>query len=122
VDDDEKFLARLESYGVTQVRQMHLAGEWAPTLVSTVLSWLSKKDQEERLRVEDSQADQVEIARSAKDAAWAAARAAERAANAAEIANKRAVKAIIIAAISAVISIAIPLLSILVTHHDATIR
>jgi hypothetical protein len=80
------------------------------------IKWLEGKDQESERRREASQAEQIEIARSAKDAAWAAALAAERAATAAEKANIRATIALVIAAIS----IAATIIGVWVVHRDST--
>ncbi len=59
----------------------------------------------ERSRKESSQAEQMEISRSAKDAAWAAADAARDAATEAREANKHAKRANIIAALAIVVAI-----------------
>jgi hypothetical protein len=75
----------------------------------TALEWLAEKHQEAARLAAASQAEQIEIARSAKDAAWAAARAAEKA-------NRRATAALMLAAISIVATIILGLVS----HSDTT--
>lgn len=71
-----------------------------PPLVAE--AWLRQKDQERAdalaLRNEASQAEHLEIARSAKDAAWEAARAAKHA-------NRIATAALIAAAVAIAVSI-----------------
>jgi hypothetical protein len=85
---------------------------------SAAIRWLAQKDEEsERLRLA-SQAEQIEIARSAKDAAWTAAEAALRAATAAERANTRATIALIIAAISIAITVASSFVSHVYSAHS----
>jgi hypothetical protein len=107
--------ARLESFGVARVRlQATTTGFGFPFQISA-LDWLAELDDAERARNATSQSEQIDIARSAKDAAWAAAKAAERAAAAAENANKRANIALALAAISIVATIILGLLS----HFDA---
>ena len=104
--------ARFEQIGVNQVRsQLPL---WSGKIHLAAIEWLAEKDQESLRLSESSQAEQTEIARSAKDAAWAAARAAERAATAAEKANTRATIALIIAVASIIASI----IGVIVVHHD----
>jgi hypothetical protein len=99
--DDKSIVGYLETLGEPQVRRLMSDGGMPPNTHSAALRWLSEIDREsERIR-EASQAEQLEIARSAKDAAWAAARAAERA-------NTRATIAIVIAIASAIIAIVIP--------------
>jgi hypothetical protein len=106
--DDPVLLARLEELGEVHARILQSSAGFPQTSQRAVIKWLAKKDQESTRIREASQAEQLEIARSAKDAAWVAARAAERAARAAEAANRRATIAIIIAAASAIIAIVIP--------------
>ena len=60
------------------------------------IKWLAQKDQESARRREASQAEQIDIARSAKDAAWEAARAANKANTIATVAVVMAITAIII--------------------------
>jgi ferric-dicitrate binding protein FerR (iron transport regulator) len=112
---------RLELMGVDQVR-MHLANNSLPgPMIYEAIQWLAELDGKERSSKESSQAEQAEIARSAKDAAWAAAHAAERAAAAAEraedtakAANTRATIAIIVTAIGLVIAV----IGVWIVHRD----
>jgi hypothetical protein len=112
--DNSKLLDHFERMGQDAVR-MHISNAgFNHSVQPLAIKWLAERDQEsERLR-EVSQAEQIDIARSAKDAAWAAARAAERAASAAEKANKRATIALIIA----IISIAVTVFGIWLSHRD----
>jgi hypothetical protein len=99
--DDKSVVSYLEALGEPQVRRLMSDGGMPPNTHSAALRWLSDKDREsERIR-EASQSEQLKIARSARDAAWAAARAAEHA-------NTRATIAIVIAIASATIAIVIP--------------
>jgi hypothetical protein len=116
VTEDETNEQRFLRMGVDQVRILVNTGGLPTVMLNDARIWVAQHDEEERLRREFSQVEHVAIARSAKDAAWAAARAAERAATAAEAANKRATIAIIVAAIS----IAITVMSISMVHQDAT--
>src|SRR5207244_5099587 len=101
--------AELERMGERRVRLALERKEFPDAQVHTAYKWLSEKD-DASARVKDaSQAEQIEIARSARDAAWAAASAAERAAAAAEKANERATIALIIAAISITVTTIISL-------------
>jgi len=93
--EDEQF-AHFETMGVAHVRDMAL--QWQGPMQALAYKWLRRKDQEARRLNEASQAEQIEIARSAKDAAWEAARAAK-------IANKIAVAALIAAAVAIIVSI-----------------
>ncbi len=114
MDDDSEQLARFEEMGEEAVSILaHTAG-FTTTNQRLAIKWLAQKDQESERRRESSQAEQIEIARSAKDAAWVAARAAERAATAAEKANIRAIIALIIATISIITTIT----GIWVVHRD----
>lgn len=115
-NEDANILAHLKKMGEKQVRLLLSNGSMPLPFHPVALKWLADTDQElERLR-ETSKAEQIEIARSAKDAAWTAARAAERAATAAEKANIRATIALVIAAIS----IAATIIGIWLVHLDAT--
>jgi len=123
--DDLVLLAQLEEL----VRHLQSAAGFPQSSQRTVIRWLAKKDQESTRFKEASQAEQLEIARSAKDAAWEASDAAERAAitaeraavaverdaTAAEAANRRAAIAIIITAIS----VAIVRIGVWIVHRDA---
>lgn len=91
-------------------------GGWPQSLHLRTVEWLDRRDQDVTVRQEAYQAEQIDIARSAKDAAWASAKAAERAATAAEAANIRATRALIIAVVSAVITV----LGLWIGHWDTT--
>jgi len=71
----------------------------------SALAWLARKEEARRLQSEASQAEQIDIARSAKDAAWAAAEAARDAANEARTANMTARLALAAAVIAIAVSI-----------------
>jgi hypothetical protein len=107
---------RFSRMGVDRVRLSPSTDSLPQSMRTPAIQWLSQRDEEERLRRNSSQAEQIEIARSAKDAAWVAARAAGRAATEAQTANKRAIIAIIVAAIS----LAAVIVNISVVHWDAT--
>jgi hypothetical protein len=95
------FFRDLSEQGEEAVRAKLAAGIYAGKRIGLAEEWLRQRDQE---RSDFSQSEQITIARSAKDAAWAAARAAERAARHASMANKIAIAAAVIATISAVIA------------------
>jgi len=102
--EKEEFWAELDEVGETEVR-VRLATKIYGDINnkgSLAREWLMRKDQAREsareLRNEASRVEQIDIARSAKDAAWAAARAAEKA-------NTRATIALIIATISTIIAI-----------------
>jgi hypothetical protein len=83
-EDERQFIQRLETLGVTEVRLKLPIGGWAPALEPIVTKWLADKEREAERSREASQAEQIEIARSASNAAERAAAAAERASAAAE--------------------------------------
>ncbi|WP_145730161.1 hypothetical protein [Nitrospirillum pindoramense] len=124
--DDPSIIAEMEEKGSAQVRLLMQSGAWSPHLNAIAVKWLREKDIETQRISELSQAEQISIAREAKDAAVAASVAAERAAMAAERqaiaaegANRRATIALVIAALSiatAVVSIAIPYLTAVGSH------
>jgi len=94
----EEDRARLEKLGEARVRlQIKGVGFSLPFQISA-LEWLAERDDEARKRNEYSQSEQIDIARSAKDAAWEAARAARTA-------NKIATAALIAAVIAIAVSI-----------------
>lgn len=118
--DIEEWRAQFEKLGASNVRM--LQPQWSGPIARAALDWLAGKDHEERRLSEASQEEQIEIARSAANAASVAAAAAERAAtaaerqaNAAEKANTRATIALVIA----VVSIIATVIGIAVTHFDA---
>jgi hypothetical protein len=86
-----------------------------------ILEWLAVKDQDEKRRNESSQAEQIEIARSASSAAERAAVAAERASTAAErqaVAAERANTRATIALVIAIVSIIATIIGMIITHLD----
>lgn len=110
----EEFWAELEEAGEEEVRARVNTGRYTSGNKKRELAqqWLDKKVHERaelsERRKEASQSEQIEIARSAKDAAWSAAEAARSAAaeareqsRMARAANIRATIALIIATISA---------------------
>jgi hypothetical protein len=114
MDDDSKQLEHFERMGEAAVR-MDINNDCFPhSIRALAINWLAQRDEESERRREASQAEQIDIARSAKDAAWAAAMAAERAATAAEKANIRAIVALIIATISIIATVT----GIWVVHRD----
>jgi hypothetical protein len=102
--DTKAFFAHLGSMGEAQVRLLMSTGGFPPQRNAHIIWWLAKQDEENQGVNEAVQSEQLEIARSAKDASWVAANAAKRAALAAEAANKRATIAIVIAAVSIIVT------------------
>lgn len=117
-----KARAEVEELGERRVRHMLSTNQMPGSHLEAAEEWIASIDaaalREKETAHEASQAEQLTLARSAKDAAWAASAAAERAATAAErdataaeraataveVANKRATIALIIAAISIIIT------------------
>jgi CHASE3 domain sensor protein len=101
-DEEAKILAQLKEWGEDKVRRLLASNQLSLTHHEPALRWIEEIDrasaEEAEWRKDAFQEEQTEIARSAKDAAWAAARAAERA-------NIRATIALVIASISIVITI-----------------
>lgn len=91
----QEFIRHLEKLGVEAVRIKLQSGAYGPDKLSVISQWLGESERQSSLnaeaRKEASSREQIEIARSAKNAAWAAAIAA------------------IIAAIAAVVSITLNL-------------
>jgi hypothetical protein len=122
--DKDVFYAQLEEDGEEKVRDNLLSKRYGDVSNKKAFAeeWLAQR---ERARNEASQSEQIEIARSAKDAAWEAAAAAREAAAAARLAadeareqsriaraaNTRATIALIIATLGVIASIIIPLIS-----------
>ena len=120
MDEDEKvrFWKELDKLGVNEVRLRLEAGRtYGEQRSPYVREWLRQQDRvlsdEEARKNDASRAEELSIAREAKEAAWVSARASERAASAAEVANKKATTAQIIAAISAIIAAAALVISLL---------
>jgi hypothetical protein len=115
VDDEAEILNELKQLGEAEVRHRLATNQFSLAYHPSALRWIEEldraADEESERRKDASQAEQTEIARSAKDAAWAAARAAEKA-------NIRATMALIIAAIS----IAATVVGIFIVHRDSTFK
>jgi hypothetical protein len=94
--DDNEQLARFEEMGEDAVRILVHTRRFTTPNQRLAIKWLAQKDQESERRREASKAEQLDIARSAKDAAWEAARAANKANIIAAIAVVMAIIAIII--------------------------
>ena len=121
-EEHQRFIADLERRGVNQVRSELERGTLSPAAVHPASAWLAEKDKEDERRKEASNAEQMELARRASDAAERAAEAAERSAVAAEReatavekANKRATLALVIA----IVSIIATGIGIWTNHRDA---
>ena len=115
---------RIKELGATQVRAMLQSGEMAAALIHPASLWLAAQDRESERRSAESISEQIEIARSAKDAAWDAAKSARVSATEARESNSIARKAHssakmanIIAAISASMAIGALIISLL-PHHS----
>jgi uncharacterized membrane protein len=95
MDDDREQLARFEEMGEEAVRIHVHTFSFNTAHQRLAIKWLAQKDQELERRRDASQAEQIDISRSAKDAAWEAARAANKANTIATIAVVMAIIAII---------------------------
>jgi hypothetical protein len=98
----EKKIAAFDEAGEDVVRKNIASGVYAAENLRYAELWLARRERE---RSESSQAEQISIARSAKDAAWAAAEAARDAADEASTANHIAWTALGIAIISGIAAI-----------------
>jgi hypothetical protein len=73
---DEEILTQFEKMGEAEVR-LHLAnGSFGTQYKRAAFKWLAPKDQESKRLMALSQAEQMELARNANQAAWTAATAA----------------------------------------------
>lgn len=97
-----RIAAKCRQLGEEQVRQIVANRSGTPEWLAEAERWLLQIDREAE---KDSQAESLEIARSAKDAAWEAANAARDAAREAKTANTIATLALIAAAVAIAISI-----------------
>lgn len=104
---DDEFLRQLDELGEAEVEIRIAQRVYGNRRKALAEQWLANQ---ERSRNESSQAEQIEIARSAKDAAWEAARAARDANQHAKTANIIAAIALIAALISIAVTIFRPLL------------
>jgi hypothetical protein len=121
-EDNEEFLAYLEELGEAQVRLLMLNDDLPLSLLHVTRKWLADKDLESERLEAASTGKQIEIARSASEAAWTATRAAERASSAAErqaVAAERANTRATIALAIAIISIIATIVGIWLVHQDA---
>jgi hypothetical protein len=122
VPENDAINDRFEKLGPKQVRTIISNGGHPPDWIVRATEWLAIKDQEEGRLSEASQAEQIEIARTASAAAERAATAAERASTAAErqaVAAERANIRATIALAIAIASIIATVVSMVVVHFDA---
>jgi hypothetical protein len=97
MDNDGEQFARFEEMGEEAVRILAYTAGFATTNQRLAIKWLAQKDQESERRRDASQAEQIDLARSANDAAWEAARAAKTA-------NTIAIIAVVIAIVAIIMS------------------
>lgn len=123
--ENDPIIARLQQLGPSQIRTLMTSGNlpsgWN---VGFVTEWLTAQEQEERRLSALSQAEQIEIARAASNAAERAAAAAERASVAAErqaVAAERANTRATIALAIAIVSIVATVIGMVIVHLD-TVR
>ena len=102
---DPAVRARMEEFGVAQMRLLLSNGGWAPSLHPAALEWLAEKDRELQRLTEASAAEQMELAREANLIARDASASAARSAEAAKTNNIIATIALIVAAMAIAISI-----------------
>ncbi|MGH8614315.1 MAG: hypothetical protein ACREYF_20375 [Gammaproteobacteria bacterium] len=102
VDEEAAILAELKKWGEDNVRHLLASNQLSVVFHEPALRWIEEIDQasaeESERRREASQAEQIDITRTAKDAAWEATRAANKANTIATIAVVMAIIAIIISA------------------------
>ena len=116
---DEEYDAKFEQMGEPAV-VAKIAKGFAGRQLALAISFMAVKDHERTLRMEASNSESLKTAKSAKDAAWAAASAARKA-NAlasdanlkAQTSNKIASAAIGVAIIATLAPVIIPLFSFL---------
>lgn len=108
MNSPDHFRRSFEELGEAKVRQRLALKDFGDIEMRLAPEWLREKEEDRaRLQAERSDASQVEqidIARSAKDAAWAAAEAARDAAREAKNANRLAVIANVIAAAAMIVA------------------
>ena len=117
---DDMTRKRLDHMGVELVRMRLENGSFGIMQRDEIIEWLAEKDQASKLLSEASQAEQMEIARSAKDAAWDSAASARDSATEARASNtiarkahKSAINANRIAILSAAIALFSTILSVI---------
>lgn len=121
-EQETEFVAQyLKPSSIDHAKRLLERGEIPPGFVSVTAKWVSDQEREAEARKEASNAEQIELARSAaaeatraSAAAERSAVAAERQATAAERANTRATIALMIA----IVSIIATVIGIWVTHMD----
>jgi phage terminase Nu1 subunit (DNA packaging protein) len=118
-DQEREWTAQLEGMGVQLARSELERGKIPPHWVHLTATWLSSKDKEAEAQRDASNAEQMEIARRASEAAARAATAAELQAIEARRANKRATIALVIATISIIATTVGTAVSIWISHIDA---
>ena len=123
--DEAELIRTLDKYGLTGVKALRESGKWAYTNHPITLKWLTEREGELERLADASQSEQIDIARSAKDAAWAAATSARDSATEARESNiiarkaqKSAFTANIIATISAAVSIVAVLIALFAKHSS----
>jgi hypothetical protein len=101
MDEEAAILAELKKWGEDNVRHLLASHQLSAVYHEPALRWIEEIDrastEESERRRAASQAEQIDIARSAKDAAWEAARAAKTA-------NTIAITAVVMAIIAIIIS------------------
>ncbi len=95
---NDELRAQFERIGEEQVRLNLNNHRYNERATAIAIEWLAPREEESRRRISALQAEQVEIARSAKDAAWVSAQAAKGA-------NLRSTVAIIVALIALGVSV-----------------
>jgi len=122
--DTEEIRAEFEKRGVITVRMLLEGHRYNHLVGLEAIKWLAEKDREIHLRAESVKAEEIDIARSARDAAWAAndlAAAANVTADAAAASARLSAEAAktnniiaTIALIAAVIAMAISIIGVFV--------
>ncbi len=104
----QDYRERFEGLGLERVRSLLATGKFAGAKATDSNAWIAEQERaQERevlLRTEASQAEQIAIARSAKDANWVAAEAGRDAVKEAKTANITAQAALAVAVIAILIS------------------
>jgi len=102
IGGNDAFHRELKVLGAAEIRGRLATKVYLRAEAALATAWLER-------RSKASSSEQLDIARSAKDAAWAAARAADTA-------NSKATIAIVIAAISLIVAIVLGVIPILLKH------
>jgi hypothetical protein len=101
----EQYWVGLDQQGEMLVRELYCSGEYDGPNKVWVEQWFVRN---EIACKESPQSEDISVAQSAKDAAWAAAEAAREANGKASKANRIAIAAIVIAVIAVIVSIVTP--------------